>query len=393
MFGVKHIDSSLKDKLFLVFSLFVFFTLFSPKFFFTGMTGAFLLLAAGLFYFSSCKLFFLENKKPIILLIASLLVGVVFSELPQKSIKGSYDFLRGLSLIFPAFVCSQMYPRYKEFFEKLGTTIVLLGAGALIYFSLPYLKGNSSSFLQYSYHHAGILFGNVHNLINGVALLMLFGTVLLLFGTHRVVNKITILSCVILFFVLLILFRSEGTYLGLLFSAFAYVFFLKKKMRVPVLLLSSGMLCGLISLFALPNFYKDNVHFSFGGGAARSDIYSAIVPAIGNSPWVGYGINTYKYLDIGQTKSIGHTLLFPHQIFLEVLFSLGFIGATFFLLSLISYLKKVGNPLYGRNILCVLGLLAGTYLLIKGMTDGKIFGFYYSGIFGMSLGFLYGGRL
>lgn len=377
-----------KDILFYVYSLFVFFTLFSPSFFHTGTTGLLLIVLTFCLYPNECYQFYNHNKKAFLLLLMALLIGIIVSELPIKSIKGDYDFLRGFFLVFPAYVCVQLSLKYKKSFEKAGGIIALIGCALLLLFSLDlFITSGAIPFQRYVYIVGGEKFGNVHNLINGVAFLMLFCFVLLLwsslsgfwnwiFGLGFVGTLIFLIQC-----------QSEGSYLALSLSFVVFLSFYKKRLQRLALFVLFIHLIIFISLFVYPEFYHKNVSASLGGVQARAYIYSATVNAIAESPLVGYGINTYKYVSAGQPEQISHTIISPHQIILEMFFSLGLVGSFCLLMSFYCFLR-VNNPVLSNNIVQIFGFLILTYFLGKGMTDGKMFGYYFSSILGMSLGFI-----
>jgi O-antigen ligase len=189
----------------------------------------------------------------------------------------------------------------------------------------------------------------------------------------------------------LVLCESEGAYLALFWSLLGALFYLKRPLRQVIAIVFIVILTLFVSLFVYPQFYHDNVPFSLGGVAARSHIYHATVAAVLDSPIVGYGINTYKYISAGQPPSGKHNFLFPHQIILEMLFSVGVVGTLLLSFSFILLLKKTINPFGRKHVISIFGFLALTYLIGKGMTDAKLFGFYFSGLISMSLGFFMGG--
>ncbi len=388
MTQLKTLLDANKDRLFYICSFFVFFTLFSPSFFHTSTTGMLLVVLTFCLYTNECYQFYSQNKKSLWLLLIALLIGIVFSELPKKSIKGSYDFLRGFSLVLPAFICVQLSSKYKKSFEKTGAVIALLGSMLLLLFSLNFFRvAGSIPFHRYLYIVGGEKFGNVHNLINGVTLLMLFCLVLLLWSSLNGYWNWLFGLCFVGTLIFLIQCRSEGTYLALSLSLLVYLFFYKKWLQKWVVLVIFLQLIFFTSLFVCPEFYHKKIDVSLGGYITRSHIYSATVSAITESPLIGYGINTYKYIPIGQPEQVAHAFLSPHQIVLEMLFSFGLIGSFCFILSFYHFLK-VNNPVLSNNIIQVFGFLSLIYFLGKGMTDGKLFGFYFSSILGMSLGFI-----
>lgn len=380
-----------KSKFFLVSSLLVFFTLYSPPFFYTSNTGLILLALSVYFFRGECYQFIIQNKKALGLLFTALVLGIVFSELPAKSIKGTYDFLRGFVLIFPAAICAWLYPEYKNFFEKSGALITLGGSILLGLFSLSFSTlSNESSFKTYIYKFAGTYFGNVHNLINGVAFLFLFCITLLVWSSLSKPWKLSLCLCFSGMLLFLYFCQSEGTYLAFLLSLLVYLFLMKKHWRRAVSLLLVLISVFYILLFMFPVFVQHTVSFSLGGVSARSQIYSSVINAVLDAPLFGYGINTYKYISAGQVSQIDFAYLFPHQILLEALFSFGFVGFFCFILSFVYFFRNIHIAAISKNLIHVFGLLSLIYLLGKGMTDGKLFGFYYSGLLGMSSGFLLG---
>ena len=163
-----------KNSLFFFFTIVFYLTLFSPSFFYSSTLGILLLLFTLAAYPLECRNFIVENKKSFFLLIVSLFVGTVFSAIPEKSIKGSYDFLRGAFLVLPAYISSCLFRFDRLKFEKILALTAylfhfLLGLLPFLYF----YSGGARTFKAFICRFSDLHFGNVHNLINGVVLLFL----------------------------------------------------------------------------------------------------------------------------------------------------------------------------------------------------------------------------
>ena len=102
-------------------------------------------------------------------------------------------------------------------------------------------------------------------------------------------------------------------------------------------------------------------------------------------PWFGHGINTFKYLS--GIEVWGVTLIMPHNIYAELLFSSGLIGSLLLCLGFILLYRKA-VPVY-EGFLGLTGQALLLYALLRGLLDMKLFSFEYLGLLFMGLGLLY----
>jgi O-antigen ligase len=347
--------------------------------------GILLCVACLCFFKDETFNFVKEYKNQCILLFFFVLFGIVFSELPRKSVKGGYDFLRGMSLIIPAYLSARLYSEKKVNFEKITLFVILSFSVLLLLFMALFVFNDSfPTFYLYLAGTSASLFGNIHNLVNGTAALLLLCICLVLHSGLNSTMKSALYVCSAFLFFVIVVCRSEGAYLALIFTGFAYVYLHASKWRKAILVVSAALVVGLISLFVFPELYKEYIGIPLGGFEARSRIYRSVLLAFWESPWVGHGINTYKYLPAGKEFK----LLFPHQIILECLFSTGFFGLALVCSFYYFILRNVISPVKEQNFLQIFGFLLFVYLIAKGMTDAKYFGYYFSGLIAISIGFM-----
>ncbi len=331
------------------------------------------------------KLLFRQYRIEIILTIVTLALGILFSALPAKSVKGAYDFLRGGLVIFPTILMARTRPHLFWVFLPwgLGVACLVFTAGALevIIRAGNDLAGQRTLLETY--------FGNPNHFGAGAAMVALLALVCLWIFPGRWPIRTYFLLIAFVCLGLMLFSGSRGSVLAFIVGLIYLAFVSLKQWRW--LILSGGCLLvvGFIGLLSL-----DFVH-SFGGIWYRGDDFSSgrlgiyfttLSETRKESKFFGFGINTFKYLNVGQVHTT--RVIMPHNLLLELFYSLGLVGSAMFLFAF----ARLGLLIYqgraGRFPLTVVGGCILVFVLARGVIDLKLWSVYVPGLVGCGLGLL-----
>jgi O-antigen ligase len=120
----------------------------------------------------------------------------------------------------------------------------------------------------------------------------------------------------------------------------------------------------------------------------RSNIYSKLIEVWSCHPFIGWGVATYKYVEA--TAVNGYQFLYPHNLYLEALFSIGVIGSILLSAWLLKALGSLNFRAIVANPAKAFALAVLTYLSIKGMSDMKLMSYHTIGLFSICFGLLLG---
>lgn len=310
-----------------------------------------------------------------------LVIGIFLSQLPVRSLKGVYDFVRGALIVVPA---TWLVQRHGFRFQRILPWVAIPSALLLVGVSAFALSQGGAVeqravfdqwFGQYNVygHGVGILFVTMscicifrwrESRLAGVFLLLLS---LVLLGTVFISgSRGSLLACILTLFVSLALFRPQYT---LRYVVAGCVFI--------------GSALYLIAVCAAGKLTM----WDRGGdvSAGRFEIYRVFLEAWwDNTRTFGFGPNTYKYLDIGHTSS--GSIPMPHNVLLELLGSLGLLGSLVFLVGFLFFLSRISWLRVGEDMVGLLGASILFYALVRGMFDLKLWGAYYPGLVMLALG-------
>lgn len=314
-------------------------------------------------------------------ILVVLVVAIFLSQLPVRSLKGVYDFVRGALVVVPV---TWLVQRHGVRFQRILTWVAILSALLLVGVSAFALSQGGAVeqravfdrwFGQYNVygHGVGIMFVTMscmclfkwreNRLASGFLLLLslvLLGTVFLS-GSRG-----SLLACILSVFVMLSLYRPQYS---LRFLGAGFVF------------TGSG-------LYFLKEFAAGKITMWERGGdisAGRFEIYQVFLQTWwDNARAFGFGPNTYKYLDIGHTSA--GSIPMPHNVLFELLGSMGLAGSLVFLLGFLFFLSRVSWLRVGEDLVGLLGASILFYALVRGMFDLKLWGAYYPGLVMLALG-------
>ncbi|NLF54767.1 MAG: hypothetical protein GX576_10325, partial [Thauera phenolivorans] len=302
--------------------------------------------------------------------------------LPGRALSGGYELLRCVALMLPALALVSCVERAVATRWLKALCVVLSACFLALY--LAHADGPHVKWEVYAW--AERHFGNVHNLIN-VSALVLLGTAVITAFERKPGQRIV--------FGLLLVFglwfqwvlKSEGTYLALLLCAFAWLAIrFGGVLRVIALVgLAAGVLAYVL-LMSFPDVAKSAAGISLGGFEIRSVLNARIIELVAERPWLGFGMNSFK--NVPEAAIDGVAFLYPHQIYLEALFSLGILGTAAFAGVLYGFFRFANRATILAEPLGMLGFLIAVYMAGKGLTDMKLVAVQPLGIILMSAVFM-----
>ncbi len=147
-----------------------------------------------------------------------------------------------------------------------------------------------------------------------------------------------------------------------------------------------GAVIGYGLLMAYPEAFKSATRLSLGGFEIRAGLNARLLDLVADRPWFGYGMSNYKGLP--GTEVEGMAFVYPHQIYLEALFSFGVVGSVLFAAVLVGLFRYSSRAAILSDPLAMLGFLLAVYLAGKGLTDMKLIALQPLGLFMMAAGFM-----
>ena len=123
----------------------------------------------------------------------------------------------------------------------------------------------------------------------------------------------------------------------------------------------------------------------------RKEIYRETLALVFEQPWLGHGVNTFKYVSGIQLGT--EPLIMPHNIYLELLFSLGITGSALFVGGIAAVFASCrvqaddrAQPSKAKRFLRLLGLALFVYVAVRGLVDLKLFSYGVFSIVAIALG-------
>lgn len=311
-----------------------------------------------------------------------MVVNVAASVMPAKAFTGGFHILRGLSMFMPALLLAPLVPapiRYRT----LQGLVVLVAIGAL---------GLLIQIAPATDHYEGLLllsydwFGNLHNLVNVMAGVLIAALVLGITARcrrDRMLALVTGLPVVLL----LLWLSSEGAWIALLISlAAGCILFAGRGLQLLAWLGIAGLTVLLHLFYLTPELAQQLTGLELGSLVARTEIYTALLASWLDAPWLGWGFSTYKYLPAAQVAGVEY--LYPHHLYLEALFSAGLVGCLLLLLLFRALGRYIDWSAVRSDPLALLGFLLLCYTAAKGLTDMKLFSAQTFSLFGFCFGLM-----
>ena len=350
------------------------------------------LLCLGLaLYVGGWRDFYQRYRMAVWAMLVLIVVNALAARVPGRALSGGYELLRSMSLMIPALLlAAQAERRLALGWMKAFAVLASLASGAL------YLWHYGQASTMYAiYLWSDLHFGNVHNVINVSALSVLcLASILMLERgwTQRVFFGVLLLFG--LWFQWLL--ESEGTLLALALCVLAWAA-VRFEGAVRMLAVSGLMLGvgGYVVQMLWPDAVKAALGVRLGGFEIRSVINVRVLELVAQQPWLGYGMNNFKGMP--EAAIDGYAFLYPHQIYLEALFSFGVLGSALFAAMFYWIFRHTSREAVLTDPLAMLGFLGAVYMAGKGLTDMKLIDLQPLGILMIAAAFMArpdsGGRL
>ncbi len=306
-----------------------------------------------------------ELKKVLVLFIIYLLAFTALSADHGRSLKGSYDVLRGL-VHFPIALLLAQYAR-----DRAVAVLLYLSVSGLL-------------LAQFLYPQRGF-FGFYVN-PNNVAVTLVFLLSLSLPPLRsaekgRVASIVAALGFVVGIY-LLVLTNSRAAWLGCAVAAGALVILMRTLSARLKLLLLAMVAAALIGALIFLNLKGLDLNL-------RDVIWKALfTETLNNSPWFGYGINYAKEL----MPAIEVPFQTTHNLFLEFFVSSGFVGLFYMLYLLYRLAKHYLGLAYENEALFYSGLFGLIAFLVMDQFDLKFASYRFFGTHCFFLGLIYAHR-
>lgn len=306
-----------------------------------------------------------ELKRILILFVIYLFAFTALSADHARSLKGSYDILRGL-VHFPIALLLAQYARIRSVSMLLRASVTAL---LLTQFLFPqknffgfYVNANNVSVMLVfllslslpSLHPAERRTADV--LIGGLGLLT--GLYLLILTNSRAAW----LGCAVAAGTLVICMNTLGT-----------------RLKVILLMLVAAALAGALLFLNLKGMELN----------LRDVIWGALfTETLGNSPWFGYGINYAKEL----MPALNVPFQTTHNLFLEFFVSSGFVGVAFMGYIFYRLLKHYLSFRFDRSGLFYSGIFGVLAFFVMDQFDLKFASYRFFGTHCFFLGLIYAYR-
>lgn len=350
------------------------------------------LLCLGLaLYVGGWRGFYQQYRMAVWAMLALIVVNALAARVPGRALTGGYELLRSMSLMIPALLLVAQAERVLALgWMKALAVLASLASGAL------YLWHYGQASTMYAiYLWSDLHFGNVHNVINVSALSVLCLASILMLERGRTQR---------VFFGVLLLFglwfqwllESEGTLLAFALCVLAWAA-VRFEGAVRVLAVSGLVLGvgGYVLQMLWPEAVKAALGVRLGGFEIRSVINARVLELVAQQPWLGYGMNNFKGMP--EAAIDGYAFLYPHQIYLEALFSFGVLGSALFGAMFYWIFRHTSRQAVLTDPLAMLGFLGAVYMAGKGLTDMKLIDLQPLGILMIAAAFMArpdsGGRL
>jgi len=336
-------------------------------------------LSSGLSIFALILIFYTDyqfirdlasrNRAPIFLILLTFLMATLLSTIPTKTIKSLYDFLRAFSLFI---VFSYLGERFES--KTILRTLSILAIATLIYSLInaalstyppeAIIDSRKWKYILEVPYSRNIIATQVA-LISAPVLCILLDQRLYITSAEKVLYT----AFIALSGAIILLSQSRGTLLAIAITVASTGFFYGHKSTfkriMPILIVYLAIMLifdkeVLDSLASRLNGSQDLLN-------GRTPIYSATWNFITESPWTGYGPGTFKHLDVVDK------FVHPHSLYLELLFSLGFIGSILLTAGLLLLSPNRTTPLPTEDALKRFSSILLLFILARGIFDIHLF--------------------
>jgi len=300
-------------------------------------------------------------------LLFFVIIGMVFSELPEKSTKAGYDVVRYLILFY---FITPLLKRCtdEEVIKSLSYFSIFISYVFLIIVIYAQYRGGSMQLRGSPLGHS--IWGS-HNLLSTGITISLILTMCLI-----TLRSISIKLSVLIIFPLIyaIAFTlSRGNILSIIVIATFLIFHyfkLPKSILFGLFLIMLISYCYLFFIFPCEN---DSCNL---GIYPRQYIYQNTLDQIIEKPIFGHGLSVFKI--ISGIQEGGINVIMPHNLILELLYSVGIIGSLIFIATITAWFYRSGWTLslltrsHSLPLPIIIGMSLFIYLVIRGLFDLKL---------------------
>lgn len=300
-----------------------------------------------------------------ILFVIYMLIFTLTSYDLQRSVKGSYDMLRGLYLFFVALALAERLKQDRNYIlMSLCVTVFIFGN---FYFKRGHFFG---------------YYANPNNV--SVSLVLCLSLILPFFIRTRLKIYGIVLSMtgIIAGVYLLILANSRGAWAGLAIGIVIIMMF----NRGISWRIRGGSVIAVLSAWSVLMVYFNIKGFS---SSARFEIWSGLLYAtLEHNIVAGYGINYVKDL----MSDLNLPTMTAHNILLEIFVTSGVIGLLSMAYIVYRLFRHLTSYEYNQNMLYYVGILGAIAFLIMGQFDLKFSSFKFIASMSMFIGLIYSQR-
>lgn len=298
---------------------------------------------------------------------AFLLIGITSSHLPEKSLKGAYDVVRFLALFF--FITPLISKRSDtEIAKSLGMFSLVMG---LLFFTVVLFVQLSEHTLFIRDSLIGYQFWGSHNLLS-TGVTIFFVLTLSTTGVKTFPKTPRILALCLLFYCMVFIL-SRGNLLAAGFVGLFLISYYYKFLYKYLLFLSVISFAVYVYAFFILNCKDISCTFVL---YPRQYLYQSTLDFIYAQPFTGHGLSVFKI--ISGIQEGGVNVVMPHNLILELLYSVGIIGSLIFVASLVTWFYKSGwtfsllHRSHNLPLPIIIGISLFIYLFIRGMFDLKL---------------------
>lgn len=331
------------------------------------------------------KQLFRQYRIEIGMILAALVLGILLSAIPEKSVKGTYDFLRGGVIFFPTILLARARPDlFRTFLPwALGLACLVFAGGTL---EVILRAGDDLAGPRYLFE---TYFGNSNHFGAGASMVALLALGSLWVFPGRWPMRICLLLIASVCLGLTLYSGSRGSVLAFIVAAIYLAYARLRQWRWLILLAGGVLVFGFLWLLSVDFFQGFGGSWSRGGdfSAGRFGLYAATLSETWReSKFFGFGANTFKYLNVGQV--LPTQMIMPHSLFIELFFSLGLVGSALFLSAFVWLGLRLFRGRGERSPLAVVGGCILMFVLARGAIDLKLWSVYVPGLIACGLGLL-----
>ncbi len=350
--------------------------------FFPVAKGAVLAVVLGIFFWSRYKntppMMLPELSKPaLVMLAAALAYGVLFSVLPERSLREALSILPALLGAWAVLQFARLpEPQLTDSLWRAVLLVVAVTMTGFLYWQV--VAG------PFVYRVEGIQLLSTRNLHSGVlafAFVAAAATHLSGAGAGRL-PRLLIPLAVVLLGLLMIANNTRGALLGSVAALFVMLMFSWRVWKILVLLAAFGL--GMAVVWLIMPDWPYRIGLSRGGDftSFRLALWETTWNLIQVRPWTGYGIGVFKHApEINAALPDGVRFQpSPHNWLLEWLLSLGIVGSICFTAAIAGLWRSLrrSKVLAHNSSLCgLLGTGLLTFVLVNGLVDFRAFGVFF----------------